>query len=77
MHCRNENALSILQILLVTSSSHPDQWIVPGGGIEPDETSDVAALREVIEEAGVQGRLGRLLGIFQVIYHIERIIIII
>ncbi len=55
-----------LQILLVTSSSHTDQWIVPGGGIEPDETSDVAALREVIEEAGVNGNIDRFLGIFQV-----------
>ncbi|CAL8097196.1 unnamed protein product [Orchesella dallaii] len=53
------------EILLVTSSSHTDQWIVPGGGIEPEETSDVAALREVIEEAGVQGRIERFLGTFQ------------
>jgi len=53
------------EILLVTSSSHTDQWIVPGGGLEPEESSDVAAIREVIEEAGVQGRIDRFLGTFQ------------
>uniref|UniRef100_A0A669B731 diphosphoinositol-polyphosphate diphosphatase n=1 Tax=Oreochromis niloticus TaxID=8128 RepID=A0A669B731_ORENI len=56
------------EVLLVSSSRHPDQWIVPGGGMEPDEEPCGAAVREVYEEAGVKGKLGRLLGIFEVCY---------
>lgn len=58
----------VLQVLLVTSSRRPDSWIVPGGGVEPDEDPAVTALREVREEAGVLGQLGRCLGIFEVIF---------
>lgn len=53
------------EVLLVSSSRHPDQWIVPGGGMEPEEEPCGAAVREVFEEAGVKGKLGRLLGIFE------------
>ena len=42
--------LFCLQVLLVSSSRHPDQWIVPGGGVEPDEEPGGAAVREVYEE---------------------------
>lgn len=51
----------------MTSSRTPDKWIVPGGGLEPEEESDVAAIREVMEEAGVRGVLGRALGTFEVL----------
>ncbi|KAF6731772.1 Diphosphoinositol polyphosphate phosphohydrolase 1 [Oryzias melastigma] len=54
------------EVLLVSSSRHPDKWIVPGGGMEPEEEPNVAAAREVCEEAGVKGTLGRLVGIFEV-----------
>lgn len=54
-------------MLLVTSSRRPDSWIVPGGGVEPEEEPAVTALREVREEAGVLGQLGRCLGTFEVI----------
>ncbi|KAG7523291.1 diphosphoinositol polyphosphate phosphohydrolase 3-beta-like [Solea senegalensis] len=53
------------EVLLVSSSRHPDQWIVPGGGMEPEEEPCGTAVREVFEEAGVKGKLGRLLGIFE------------
>nr|XP_057934275.1 diphosphoinositol polyphosphate phosphohydrolase NUDT4B [Doryrhamphus excisus] len=53
------------EVLLVSSSRHPDQWIVPGGGMEPEEEPCGAAVREVFEEAGVKGKLGRLLGVFE------------
>ncbi|TRY86849.1 hypothetical protein DNTS_025616 [Danionella cerebrum] len=49
------------EVLLVSSSRHPDKWIVPGGGMEPEEEPNVAATRE----AGVKGTLGRLVGIFE------------
>uniref|UniRef100_A0A3Q3K0G8 diphosphoinositol-polyphosphate diphosphatase n=1 Tax=Monopterus albus TaxID=43700 RepID=A0A3Q3K0G8_MONAL len=53
------------EVLLVSSSRLPDQWIVPGGGMEPEEEPCGAAVREVFEEAGVKGKLGRLLGVFE------------
>lgn len=37
----------------MSSSSHPDRWIVPGGGMEPEEEPSVAAAREVCEEVGI------------------------
>ncbi|XP_067553636.1 diphosphoinositol polyphosphate phosphohydrolase 2 isoform X1 [Pseudorca crassidens] len=55
----------VVRVLLVSSSRYPDQWIVPGGGMEPEEEPGGAAVREVYEEAGVKGKLGRLLGIFE------------
>ncbi|KAI5694633.1 hypothetical protein M8J75_002388 [Diaphorina citri] len=54
------------EILLVTSSRRPEHWIVPGGGVEPEEEPAATALREVAEEAGVLGKLGRSLGVFEV-----------
>ncbi|KAG8042380.1 hypothetical protein G9C98_005014 [Cotesia typhae] len=60
------------EVLLVTSSRRPDSWIVPGGGVEPDEDTAVTALREVREEAGVLGHLGRCLGVFENIEHKHR-----
>lgn len=59
------------QVLLVTSSRRPDNWIVPGGGVEPEEEPSVTALREVLEEAGVIGKLGRCLGVFEVHFQIS------
>lgn len=53
--------------MLVTSSRRPDNWIVPGGGVEPEEEPSVTATREVLEEAGVIGKLGRSLGVFEVL----------
>lgn len=38
------------QVLLVSSSRYPDKWIVPGGGMEPEEEPNDAAVREVCEE---------------------------
>lgn len=51
---------------MVTSSRRPELWIVPGGGVEPEEEPSVTAVREVLEEAGVMGKLGRCLGVFEV-----------
>ncbi|MEE6492976.1 hypothetical protein FKM82_016689 [Ascaphus truei] len=49
------------EVLLVSSSRYQDRWIVPGGGLEPEEEPSTAAARE----AGVKGTLGRLLGVFE------------
>ncbi|BFZ16605.1 hypothetical protein BsWGS_19644 [Bradybaena similaris] len=53
------------EILLVSSSHDGEQWIVPGGGIDPGEGPREAAQREALEEAGATGVLDRLLGVIQ------------
>ncbi|KAK3929709.1 Diphosphoinositol polyphosphate phosphohydrolase 1 [Frankliniella fusca] len=63
--CCQSNSSSSRQVLLVSSSRRPDHWIVPGGGVEPEEEASVTAIREVQEEAGVIGKLGRCLGVFE------------
>ncbi|CAL8235381.1 unnamed protein product, partial [Arctogadus glacialis] len=49
-------ARRIGNVLLVSSSRHPDQWIVPGGGMEPEEEPCGAAVREVFEEETTSNR---------------------
>eukprot|EP00058_Branchiostoma_floridae_P024195 XP_002609685.1 hypothetical protein BRAFLDRAFT_83698 [Branchiostoma floridae] len=39
------------KVLLVSSSRYPDRWVVPGGGLEPEEQPSQAAIREVAEES--------------------------
>ncbi|QIN81977.1 NUDIX domain-containing protein [Rubrobacter tropicus] len=41
-----------------------DYYVLPGGGIEPGETPDEAAVREAREETGLYVRLDRKLGVF-------------
>jgi diphosphoinositol-polyphosphate diphosphatase len=41
------------QVLLISSSKYPNEWVLPKGGWENDEGILVCALREVEEEAGV------------------------
>lgn len=44
-----------------------DIWMVPGGGIEAGENSAEAAVREVLEETGLEVRVNRLL------WHVEEV----
>jgi len=39
-----------------------DDWSLPKGKVDPDESEEQAALREVEEETGVRGELGQELG---------------
>lgn len=66
-------------MFLLVRSSDGNNWLFPKGHIEPGETADRAALREVREETGVEatvraplGRLQFLLGdtLIQVIFYL-------
>lgn len=41
--------------LLVTARANPAHWIFPKGHVEPGESLEEAALRELREEGGVEG----------------------
>ncbi|PIK43016.1 putative diphosphoinositol polyphosphate phosphohydrolase 1 [Apostichopus japonicus] len=51
-------------VLLVSSSRSSNAWVIPGGGLEPNEDSSCAAVRELLEEAGVTGTVIGTLGPF-------------
>ncbi len=51
--------------LLVSARRAPDEWVLPKGHIEPGETADATAVREVLEEAGVVASAGPSLGIIE------------
>ncbi len=53
------------RLLLVRRASRRGRgnWQVPGGFIEPDETIEVAVIREVEEEAGVTAEVQGVLGL--------------
>jgi 8-oxo-dGTP pyrophosphatase MutT (NUDIX family) len=43
-----------LLYLMITAKKDPNRWVFPKGHINPGETPEVAAEREVSEEAGVE-----------------------
>lgn len=45
------------RVLLVRARLHPEHWLFPKGHIDPGETAEEAAVRELAEEAGVAGRV--------------------
>jgi len=67
------------RLLLVRRGTEPGRglWSVPGGRVEPGESSPEATAREVLEETGVQVSVGELAGIVErpgpggVVYVIE------
>ncbi len=46
-----------LKILLIQRGGHPylGKWALPGGFVEPDETTEQAAERELVEETSAEG----------------------
>jgi len=47
-----------VEYLLVRATRAPNEWVLPKGHIEPGETMQEAAVREVHEETGVRARIG-------------------
>ncbi len=52
-----------VEILVVTSKSDPNRWILPKGSAEAGETAEMTAFREIEEEGGVRGEVLAALGI--------------
>ena len=52
-------------LFLVVSSSDGLNWVLPKGHIDPGETPDTTALRELQEEAGVAGEIVAALSVQQ------------
>nr|AIA12282.1 NUDIX domain protein [uncultured bacterium] len=50
-------------LYLVVSSSDGLNWVLPKGHIEPGESPEAAAVREIAEEAGVVGEVVQILSI--------------
>jgi len=51
-----------VRYLLVTAKNQPEEWVLPKGHIEPSESPADAAVREVLEESGIEVRLMQPLG---------------
>jgi ADP-ribose pyrophosphatase YjhB (NUDIX family) len=53
-------------LLLVKRGKRPykDRWALPGGFVEYGETVEETAVREVLEETGVQIKLEAILGVY-------------
>ena len=52
------------QIILVKRAPgvpSPGKWAIPGGFVDRDETCEQAALRELKEETGYSGKIGKLI----------------
>lgn len=47
--------------LLIVKPSYREQWLLPGGVVEADESPEQALRREILEEIGVRVRPRRLL----------------
>ncbi len=58
---------SKLELLVAQHSGH-HRWVLPKGWIDPGETKEQTAAREVKEEAGVEVALGEYLGETTIFY---------
>lgn len=56
-------------VLLISSSKKPNDWILPKGGWDHGESIEKAALREVIEEAGVRLFFCNVFCIFIILFY--------
>ncbi|MFB3897303.1 MAG: NUDIX hydrolase [bacterium] len=59
--------------LIVTAKKRHDQWVLPKGHINPGESPEVAAIREVHEETGIEATVISLVGQINFVEKNERI----
>ena len=59
--------------LLVQAKPNPDHWVIPKGHIEPGETPEATARREIQEETGVLAEIVAPLGELNFTYQGHRI----
>ena len=52
------------RVLMVRHTYGRLNWELPGGLVEPGEAPDEGATRELVEETGLRGRVGRLTGVY-------------
>ena len=64
-HGRNESPLVLLGRRTADREFYPNVWDVPGGHLEPGETSEQALVRELREEIGVTPTAWASLGEFR------------
>lgn len=59
--------LSEDQVLLVKRGTEPGKglWSLPGGAVEVGESLEEACAREILEETGIQARVGSLVEVFE------------
>lgn len=41
-------------LMLLSYETNTDQWMIPGGGLEGDESDEACCIREIAEETGVK-----------------------
>jgi 8-oxo-dGTP pyrophosphatase MutT (NUDIX family) len=58
-------------VLLIKRRDVP-VWVLPGGGIEPNETPEEAVVREILEETGFTVKVVRLVGHYTPINRLAR-----
>ncbi len=59
------------QVLLILRRDVP-VWVLPGGGIDPNEAPDTAVVREILEETGFRVKIVRLAGSYVPINRLAR-----
>ena len=61
---------SAARVLLVRTKRDPREWIFPKGHVEPGESDEETALRELEEEAGVRAEIAAAMG--SLVFSVDR-----
>jgi 8-oxo-dGTP diphosphatase len=73
----NEAALGVVfnedrtHVLLIKRNDVP-VWVIPGGGIDPGEQPEKAAVREVLEETGLKVEISRHVAVYTPLNRLTR-----